>query len=121
MKMCQRLMGSIDLLKACRKAYSSKEGFDEHSTTKHSVADPFHNQLKGAWFCLKHGLLDPKVNEELPCSYGLDGGGKSTGQVSKQLLDVTDKGIAKISQNFNFKLYEAFPDLRYKLLCEKEG
>jgi hypothetical protein len=48
--MCERLMGSIDLLKASRGAYTSKAGFDVHSTTRHSVADPFHDQLKGAWF-----------------------------------------------------------------------
>ena len=58
------------------------------------------------------------VNEGLPCSYALDGGGKPTGKVPKQLLDVTNKGITKISQNFSFKLYESFPELRYKLLCE---
>ena len=111
-------MGSIDLLKACRQTYSSKAGFDEHSTTRHSVADPFHDQIKGAWFCLKHGRLNPMVNEGLACSYALDGGGKPTGKVPKQLLDVTNTGITKISQNFSFKLYESFPELRYKLLCE---
>ena len=118
--MCERLMGSIDLLKACRQAYSSKAGFDEHSTTRHSVADPFPDQIKGAWFCLKHGLLNPKANEEFPHSYALDGDGKPTGRVPKQLLDVTSKGISKISQNFSFKLYESFPEIRYEVLCESQ-
>ena len=116
-------MGSIDLFKACRQAqaYSSKAGFDEHSTTRHSVADPFHDQIKrDAWFCLKHGLLNPKVNEGSPHLNALDGDGKPTGKVPKQLLDVTSKGISKISQNFSFKLYDSFPDIRYEVLCESQ-
>ena len=96
MRMCERLMGSIDLLKACRQAYSSKAGFDEHSTTRHSFADPFHDQIKGAWFCLKHGLLNPMVNEGLPCSYALDGGGKPTGKVQSSYLMLQ----IKVSQKF---------------------
>lgn len=118
-KMCERMMGSIDLLKACRKTYTAKEGFDEHSTTRHSVADPFHDQLKGAWFCLQNGLLDPSIDKESPCCYPVDGG-KPSGNVAKSLLGVTDKGIAKISQNFKYKLYESFPDLRYELLCNAQ-
>ena len=119
-KMCERLMGSIDLFKACRGAYTAKTGFDEHSTTRHSVADPFHDQKKGAWFCLQNHLLDPDNGEEIPCCYPLDKGGKASGKVPKSLLDVEDKGILKVSQNFNFKLYESFPDLRYNLLCDME-
>ncbi|CAB4020812.1 BRCA1-associated RING domain 1 [Paramuricea clavata] len=119
-KMCQRVMGSIDLFKASRGAYTSKTGFDEHTTTRHSVADPFADQLKGAWFCLRNGLLDPKREpEEIPCCYPLDGQGKPSGKVSKAFLDVTEKGVIKISQNFKFKLYDSFPDLRYQLLTDK--
>ena len=118
--MCERLMGSIDLLKASRGAYTSKAGFDVHSTTRHSVADPFHDQLKGACFCLKNGLLDPSKSSESPCCYPLDEGGKPSGKVSKSMLDVIDKGVAKISQNFKYKLYESFPDLRYELLHQSE-
>lgn len=119
-KMCQRVMGSIDLFKASRGAYTSKAGFDEHTTTRHSVADPFADQLKGAWFCLRNGLLDPKREpEEIPCCYPLDGQGKPSGKVSKAFLDVTEKGVIKISQNFKFKLYDSFPELRYQLLTDK--
>ena len=118
--MCQRVMGSIDLFKASRGAYTSKAGFDEHTTTRHSVADPFADQLKGAWFCLQNGLLDPKREpEEIPCCYPLDGQGKPSGKVSKAFLDVTEKGVIKISQNFKFKLYDSFPELRYQLLTDK--
>jgi hypothetical protein len=62
--------------------------------------------------------LDPVNGEELPCCYPLDKGGKPFGLVPKSLQDVDDKGLRKISENFSFKLYESFPDLRYKLLCE---
>ena len=112
--------GSIDLFKACRGAYTSKAGFDEHTTTRHAVADPIADQLKGTWFCLQNGLLDPKKDpEETPCCYQLDGLGKPGGKVPNACLDVAEKGKAKISGNFEFKLYESFPELRYKLLFSK--
>ena len=53
-KTCQRVMGSIDVFKASRGAYTSKAGFDEHTTTQHSVTDPLADQLKGAWFCIRN-------------------------------------------------------------------
>jgi hypothetical protein len=55
--MCKRLMGSIDLLKFVRKTYMGKEGFDMHSTSRHSEQSSFPDQIKGAWFCLKRGFL----------------------------------------------------------------
>ena len=113
-------MGSIDLFKASRGAYMSKAGFDEHTTTRHSIADPFADQLKGAWFCLQNGLMDPeKEPVESPSCYLLDGQGKPNGKVSKAFLDVDEKGRAKISENFKFKLYDSFPELRYELLRDK--
>ena len=45
-------MGSIDLFKQTRGAYTSIDAFDVHPTSRHAVADPFLDQLKGAWFCL---------------------------------------------------------------------
>ena len=114
--MCQRLMGSLDLIKAVRGAYRSKEGFDEHRTTRHSVPDSLGDQLKGAWFCLRKGLLRPKSNSVEADCYPLDSLGKPDGKVQKCLHDVHDKGINKIRDNFKGKLYDCFPDLRFKLL-----
>lgn len=113
-------MGSIDLFKVSREAYTSKAGFDEHTTTRHSVPDPFADQLKGAWFCLRNGLLDPnKEPNDVPNCYPLDGQGKPSGKVSKAFIDVDEKGRAKISENFKFKLYESFPDIRYQVLIDE--
>ena len=117
MKMCQRLMGSIDLSKQARGEYTSKQAFDVHPTTRHSVADPYRDQLKGAWFCLNKGLLDPtKFPEKLPLCYPIDGLGSEGGPVSKCYLDIEEKGVAKVTENFKSKLYHSFPDLRYQLL-----
>ena len=52
-------MGSIDIFKSSREAYRSKHGFDEHTTTRHSVADSFADQLKGAWFCAQKMAVEP--------------------------------------------------------------
>ena len=69
---------------------------------------------------MKNDLLDPTKSAESPCCYPLDEGGKPGDEVSKSMLDIIDKGVAKISQNFNYKLYKSFPDLRYELLCQSE-
>ena len=45
-KMCQKLMGSIDLLKLTRSAYNSREAFDVHPTSRHAVPDSYRDQLK---------------------------------------------------------------------------
>ena len=112
-------MGSIDLFKASRGAYTAKDGFDEHTTSRHSVPNPLIDQLKGAWFCLKNGLMDPnKDPNDLPCCYPLDGMGKTKGKVSKTFLNVTEKGMAKIAANLKYKLYDSFPELRYQILLE---
>ena len=112
-------MGSIDLFKQARSEYTSKEAFDVHVTSRHSVSEPFLDQLKGAWFCLNKGLLDPtKSPEAIPVCYPIDGLGGKGGPVSKCYLDVQEKGIARVTENFKSKLYDSFPDLRYQLLLD---
>jgi hypothetical protein len=110
-------MGSLDLFKSARKAYRSKAGFDDHTTERHSVPDPLSDQLKGAWFCLKQGLLKPQEQSpDVPKCFPLDGKGTPIGNVPQTFLDVSKKGCAKIAENFTTKLFESFPDLRYQLL-----
>ena len=38
------------------------------------------------------------------------------GKVPSSCLDVTEKGLSKIKENFKSKLFESFPDLRYQIL-----
>ena len=112
-------MGSIDLFKQTRSAYITKDAFDVHPTSRHSDAVPFLDQLKGAWFCLNNGLLDPsKSPEAFPVCYPVDGQGCEGGPVSKCYLDVQEKGVTKVTQNFKTKLYDSFPDLRYEMLLD---
>ena len=116
-RMCQRIMGSLDIFKSARRAYRSKAGFDEHTTTRHSVPDSVPDQMKGAWFCLKHGWLKPQEESpDGPDCFTLDGNGKPSGKVPSSCLDVTEKGLSKIKENFKSKLFESFPDLRYQIL-----
>ena len=118
--MCRRLMGSLDMLKEIRFGYTSKDAFDIHSTTRHSVADPFQDQLKGAWYCLRNGWLSPMASpEDSPLCFPVDGQGNSSGKVPKCFLDVHEKGLKKIKADFSRKLYDCFPDLRYELLLGK--
>ena len=114
--MCERIMASIDLFKAVRKAYSSKKGFDEHTTQRHHVPNSFPDQLKGMWFCLKNGFLTGTQSSDDPNVYSLEGSGKPSGKVQKCLLDVYEKGNKKVVEKFKDKLYESFPDLHFELL-----
>lgn len=109
-------MSSIDLFKAVRKAYSSKQGFDEHTTQRHSVPNSFLDQLKGTWFCLKSGFFNGVQSDDPPDVYTLEGSGKPSGKVQKCHLDVNGKGTKKVVEKFKDKLYESFPDLHFDLL-----
>lgn len=115
--MCERLMSNLDMLKSTRRAYMGKDGFDVHSTSRHSVQSPLPDQLKGAWFCLQKGFFEDKKRKDVEC-YPLDAKGCAAGKVSKNLLDVLQKGKKKIEDSFTAKLYESFPDLRYTILME---
>ena len=111
-------MGSIDLLKQTRRAYTSRSAFDVHPTSRHAVADSFRDQLKGAWFCLRNGWLDPSVTTDGCPAYPVDGKGEVQGKVSQCYINVEEKGKAKVTDNFASKFYDGFPDLRFELLCK---
>ncbi|CAB4030285.1 Hypothetical predicted protein [Paramuricea clavata] len=73
--------------------------------------------LLGAWFSIRKGFFEDKKRQEVEC-YSLDGNGSAAGKVPKNLLDVEQKGKIKIRDTFAAKLYDSFPDLRYKILME---
>ena len=93
-------MGYIDLFKQNHGAYTSIDAFDVHPTSRHTVADPFPDQLKCAWFRLQNG----KESEGSAACYPVDGQGKQDGQVSKCYLDVHEKRVGKLTDNFKTKL-----------------
>ena len=100
-------MGSINLFKQARSEYISKEAFDVHPTPRHSVSEPFLDQLKGAWSCLNKGLLDPTTSPgAIPVCYLIDGLGGEGGPVSKSYLDVQEKGIAKVTEIFSSQIQQ---------------
>jgi hypothetical protein len=113
--MCQRLMANIDMLKLVRAAYIGRDGFDVHHTSQHSEQTSFPDQLKGAWFCLQKKFFENTKRQEVEC-YPLDKKGIPDGKLPKNLINVSDKGKAKIKETFKGKLYECFPDLRYEIL-----
>ena len=55
--MCERMMANVQIIKATRKAFMSKKAFEVHPTNKHAQQDPFPDQLKGMWFCLKEKVV----------------------------------------------------------------
>ena len=110
-KTCTQLSGSVDLVKMIRDAYKGKESFDVHHTTRHSGASPLEDQVKGAWFWITQRLFSKAVDDR-PVVFKSD----SEEKVPLFCLDVEQKGVQKIKDNFSKKLHDSFPDVRYTLL-----
>ena len=113
--MCERLMGNLEMLTSIRRAYTAKDGFDVHPTSRHSIPSSLPDQFKGAWFCVKKGYFEVQGRSEVEC-YPLENNCLASGKLARNLLDVTVNGREKIKTNFKAKLYESFPDLRYTIL-----
>ena len=105
----------IDMLKMVRASYMGKDGFDVHHRSRHSEQTAFPDQLKGAWFCLQKGFFTSSGRKEVEC-YPVDQKGSTEVKIPKNLINVVEKGQAKIKENFKAKLFESFPDLRYEIL-----
>ena len=108
---CTQLSGSVDLVKMIHDAYKGKESFNVHHTTRHSVASPLPDQIKGAWFCITQRLFSKAIDDR-PVVFKSD----SEEKVPLFCLDVEQKGVQKIKDNFSKKLYDSFPDVQYVLL-----
>lgn len=65
--MCERLMVNLDMMKAIRREYMGKDGFDVHHTSRHCVQSPLPDQIKGAWFCLQKGFFQDHKRQEVEC------------------------------------------------------
>lgn len=114
-KMCQRIMGNIDLLKFCRAAYKSRESFDVHHTSRHSEPNPFFDQLKAAWFYLSKKFFANKgwkIVNVIP----LGKKGAFQDKLSSKFINSYHKGVKIVTWDFKTKLYECFSNLRYKIL-----
>ena len=114
-RMCQRIMGNVDLMKSCRAAYKSKESFDVHHTTHHSVQSPFPDQLKAGWVCLSKQFFAIKGRKDVH-ALPLGKKGHFEGKISSRVVSSYEKGVDIIRSNFKAKLYDCFPDLRYSIL-----
>ena len=116
-KMCEHLMGNIDLMKSVRNAYKSPDSFDVHHIGRHSEQDPFPGQLEAAWFCLSKEFFTNKKRKKTS-ALPVDKKGQFDGKISKKVVDVYEKGVKIIKENCKTKVYDCFPDLRYKILTE---
>lgn len=118
-KMCQRIMGSVDLLKSCRAAYKSKESFDVQYTSRHSEQSPFPDQLKTGWFCLTKEFFSNKGRKDVR-AIPVGKKGAFQDKITSKVVSSYHKGEQIIKKNFKTKLYECFPDLRYNNLVDVE-
>ena len=47
-----------------RQAFGGHEAFNVHPTTHHTEQDPFPDQLKGMWYCLREKSFQPQSGED---------------------------------------------------------
>ena len=106
MEVLKLLTVNLDALKAIRNAFGGREAFNVHPATHHSEQDPFPDQLKGMWFCLKQKFFEPPEDRNyIP---KLSNKGDKSGKVSTTLVDVCKKGKSKVAENFGCKLFSIF-------------
>ena len=79
------------------------EAFNVHPATSHTEEDPFPNQLKGMWLCLKEQFFNQADNTDL--IRAITEKNEVKGKVSLKVVDVYEKGKAKVVQNFERKLF----------------
>lgn len=115
--MCKRLMGNLNLLDSVRTAYSNKEAFDNHPTTKHKEQSSFPEQIMGMWFCIQNKFFEVSCGK-VPYQYPLQGNLPITKPVPKLAMNVKEKGERKVKENFATKLHDCFSSFR-KIYFEK--
>ena len=91
-KMCERLMGNIDLMKSVLNTCKNPDSFDVHHTSRHSEQDPFPDQLKAAWFFLSKEFFTNKKRKEI-LALPVDKKGQFDGKTSKKVVDVYERGV----------------------------
>ncbi|KAJ7376892.1 hypothetical protein OS493_031771 [Desmophyllum pertusum] len=97
---------NLEAIGAVREAFGGHETFNVHPTTRHTEQDPFPDQLKGMWFCLKQKFFQPSEDQNfIP---RLTNQGEEKGKVSMTLVDVYKQGKEKVTQNFGQKLFNTF-------------
>ena len=97
-------MANVQLFGQVRRAYADKQAFDVHVTSKHKEQDPFPDQLKGIWFCFKERFFQAQKDNTSIHKYNAQG--QHDGRITKNLRNVFEKGIEKIEQKFDTKMYE---------------
>jgi hypothetical protein len=104
--MLKLLSANLATIKKVRDIFSSHDAFNVHPTTSHTEADPFPDQLKGMWFCLKEGFFKQADNGD--SIRAITNKGEVKGKVSMTLVNVYGKGKSKVLQNFGKKLFNSF-------------
>lgn len=112
MKMCERVMANLQMIGAIKKGYMSHEAFDVHPTTKHKEPDPFPDQLKGMWFCLKENIVSCVDGRTTAKFFPIDGSEFKNVSIPKKCSDIYHKGCKKVAEQFTRKMHECFPGVR---------
>ena len=91
-------MAHVQLLGNIRHTNSAKEAFDVHPTKGHTDHNPFPDQLKGMWFCLREGMYEYVKGRKEAVSFPKEDG--KTSPIPKSKVPVLEKGAAKVKENF---------------------
>ena len=103
MNMLKLLSANLDTITKVRKVLACHEAFNVHPTTSHTEEDPFPDQLKGMWFCLKEQFFNQDDNTD--SIRAITEKGEVKGKVSLTVVDVYEKGKAKVVENFEQKMF----------------
>ena len=103
--MLKPLSANLYTITLVRKVFACHEAFNVHpiATTSHTEEDPFPDQLKGKWFCLKEQFFNQDVNSD--SIRAKTEKGEVKGKVSLTVVDVYEKGKAKVVENFEQKMF----------------
>lgn len=111
-KVCERVMANVQIIEAIRKIFMSRQAFNVHPTTKHKEQDPYVDQLKGMWFCLKEDVVSCIEGRNIVRSFPLDSSSPENVPPPKKYCDIYSKGYEKVKKEFSKKLHECFPSAR---------
>ena len=97
-------MANIDLFGVTRDAVHSRKAFNVHTTTRHSVQDPFPDQIKATSFILKQKSLKPDKRRKTIDKFN----DPRKAKVSSSNIDAYATGKKKIEDNLHQKLFSLY-------------
>ena len=110
MKMISLMSTNLSYIRSAKEAYTSKYGFDVHSTSKHSESDSELDQIKIAWWAMGENFFKQNTERTSVLVYDYPGRPKSQGDFLKDShINVLGTAMATVKARFVEILSTHFP------------